>query len=42
MQIGLHTRIKPGAEERYDEYYRAVMHDASGEGSAPMKKIVDL
>ena len=24
MQVGLHTRIRPGAEERYEEYHRAV------------------
>ena len=24
QQVGLHTRIKPGAEERYEEYHRAV------------------
>ena len=24
MQVGLHTRLKPGAEERYEEYHRAV------------------
>ena len=24
MQIGLHTRLKPGSEERYEEYHRAV------------------
>jgi L-rhamnose mutarotase len=24
MQVGLHTRIKPGAEARYEEYHRAV------------------
>jgi L-rhamnose mutarotase len=24
MQVGLHTRLKPGAEDRYDEYHRAV------------------
>jgi L-rhamnose mutarotase len=24
MQIGLHTRLKPGAEDRYEEYHRAV------------------
>ncbi|HKW71334.1 MAG TPA: L-rhamnose mutarotase [Candidatus Dormibacteraeota bacterium] len=24
MQVGLHTRIKPGSEERYEEYHRAV------------------
>ena len=23
-QVGLHTRIKPGFEERYEEYHRAV------------------
>ena len=27
MQIGLHTRIKPGSEERYEEYHRAVWPD---------------
>ena len=24
MQVGLHTRLKRGAEERYEEYHRAV------------------
>ena len=24
MQVGLHTRLKPGAEERYEEYHSAV------------------
>ena len=24
MQVGLHTRLKPGAEARYDEYHLAV------------------
>jgi L-rhamnose mutarotase len=24
MQVGLRTRIKPGLEERYEEYHRAV------------------
>jgi L-rhamnose mutarotase len=24
MQVGLHTRLKPGAEDRYEEYHRAV------------------
>lgn len=24
MEVGLHTRLKPGAEERYEEYHRAV------------------
>ena len=24
MQVGLHTRLKPGSEERYEEYHRAV------------------
>ena len=24
MKIGLHTQLKPGAEERYEEYHRAV------------------
>jgi L-rhamnose mutarotase len=23
MQVGLHTRLRPGAEERYEEYHRA-------------------
>ena len=27
MQVGLHTRLKPGAEERYDEYHGAVWPD---------------
>ena len=24
MQVGLHTRLKPGVEERYEEYHRTV------------------
>ena len=24
MQVALHTRLKPGAEDRYEEYHRAV------------------
>jgi len=24
MKVGLHTRLKPGAAERYEEYHRAV------------------
>ena len=24
MNVGLHTRLKPGSEERYEEYHRAV------------------
>jgi L-rhamnose mutarotase len=27
MQVGLHTRLKPGVEARYDEYHRAVWPD---------------
>ena len=27
MQVGLHTRIKPGAEDRYEEYHLAVWPD---------------
>lgn len=27
MQVGLHTRLKPGAVERYEEYHRAVWPD---------------
>ena len=27
MQVGLHTRIMPGSEERYEEYHRAVWPD---------------
>jgi L-rhamnose mutarotase len=27
MQVGLHTRLKAGAEERYEEYHRAVWPD---------------
>ena len=27
MQVGLHTRIKSGSEERYEEYHRAVWPD---------------
>ena len=24
MKVGLHTRLKPGVEDRYEEYHRAV------------------
>ena len=24
MNVGLHTRLKPGAEERYEDYHRSV------------------
>ena len=27
MEIGLHTRIKPGMETKYEEYHRAVWPD---------------
>lgn len=27
QQVGLHTRLKPGAEQRYDQYHRAVWPD---------------
>jgi L-rhamnose mutarotase len=27
MEVGLHTRLKPGVEERYEEYHRAVWPD---------------
>lgn len=27
MKVGLHTRLKPGSEERYEEYHRAVWPD---------------
>lgn len=27
MQVGLHTRLRPGAEGRYEEYHRAVWPD---------------
>jgi L-rhamnose mutarotase len=27
MQVGLHTRLKPGAEARYEEYHRAVWQE---------------
>ena len=27
MQVGLHTRLKPGVEDRYEEYHRAVWPD---------------
>src|SRR5947208_1689155 len=27
MQVGLHTRLQPGAEEHYEEYHRAVWPD---------------
>jgi L-rhamnose mutarotase len=31
MNVGLHTRLKPGAEERYEEYHRAVWPDVLAE-----------
>ena len=30
MQVGLHTQLKPGVEERYEEYHRAVWPDVLG------------
>lgn len=27
MVVGLHTRLKPGSEERYEEYHQAVWPD---------------
>ena len=27
MKVGLHTRLKPGVEKRYEEYHRAVWPD---------------
>lgn len=27
MQVGLHTRLKPGVEERYEQYHRSVWPD---------------
>lgn len=27
MQVGLHTKLKPGAEQRYEKYHRAVWPD---------------
>jgi L-rhamnose mutarotase len=30
MKIGLHTRLKPGSEERYEEYHRAVWPEVIG------------
>ncbi len=27
MRAGLHNRLRPGAEERYEEYHRAVWPD---------------
>jgi L-rhamnose mutarotase len=31
VKVGLHTRLKPGAEERYEEYHRAVWPDVLAE-----------
>ena len=31
MQVGLHTRIKPGAEKRYEQYHREVWPDVLSE-----------
>jgi L-rhamnose mutarotase len=27
MQVGLHTRLKPGVEQRYEDYHRAAWPD---------------
>jgi len=27
MKVGIHTRLKPGVEERYEDYHRAVWPD---------------
>ncbi len=27
MRVGIHTRLRPGTEQRYDEYHRAVWPD---------------
>ncbi len=32
MKIGLHTRLKPGAEERYEEYHRAIWPEVFRDG----------
>jgi L-rhamnose mutarotase len=31
MNVGLHTRLKPGAEEGYEQYHRAVWPDVLSE-----------
>ena len=31
MEVGLHTRIKPGAEERYEQYHREVWPEVLAE-----------
>ena len=31
MHVGLHTRLKPGAEERYEKYHRAVWPEVLAE-----------
>lgn len=31
MHVGLHTRLKPGAEERYEEYHREVWPEVLSE-----------
>lgn len=31
MEVGLHTRIKPGAEERYEQYHRDVWPEVLNE-----------
>jgi L-rhamnose mutarotase len=31
MNVGLHTRLRAGAEERYEEYHRAVWPDVLAE-----------
>ena len=31
MNVGLHTRLKPGAEARYEEYHQAVWPDVLAE-----------
>jgi L-rhamnose mutarotase len=30
MQVGLHTRLKVGVEQRYEDYHRAVWPDVFG------------
>ncbi len=49
MKIGLHTHLRPGAEERYEENHRNVWpdvlhgaHDLSGKGSERMSPIFDF
>ena len=46
MKVGIHTRLKPGAVEQYEEYHKAPMraaaHDYSGKGRDRLPLIFEL